>query len=282
MSQQATVRFLLFPSGQEVTKVFPIETTFLVVKNTLCNEWPTNFPAISTNDELRLIHSGKMIEEKQTVQEVFKITSQNNTSVTVHIAIKKNTIAPKPVPVAPSQTPTPVASECCNHSEEELHFHYCPINEEEVCMVASIFEKKKGTDGKMLFSEVEKFLKTYWTWLKRNNFKQVNSAFPAQQLAELKQKLVGDNDRLTKDEFREFFYLFDNSSSTEQKCPHGEKLRVQFATRILHNSINPETEFKADVFDSVFATVDRDADGILSCGELELLYYLYSANIIEP
>jgi len=271
MSQQATVRFLLFPSGQEVTKVFPIETTFLVVKNTLCNEWPTNFPAMSTNDELRLIHSGKMIEEKQTVQEVFKITSQDNTSVTVHIAIKKNTTKPAP---APTQQPTPVASECCNHSEEELHFHYCPINEEEVSMVARIFEKKKGTDGKMLFTEVEKFLKTYWNWMKRNNFKQATSAFPAQQLAELKQKLAGDSDRLTKDEFREFFYLFDNSDTPEQKCPHGEKLRVQFATRILHSSIDPETEFKADIFDCVFATVDRDADGILSCSELELLYYL--------
>jgi hypothetical protein len=34
-------------------------------------------------------------------------------------------------------------------------------------------------------------------------------------------------------------------------------------------------------FDEVFVIVDRDADGKLSCREMELLYYLYTLQLSE-
>jgi len=265
MSLQAQVRFLLFPSGKEFTKLFPVETTFLKVKNSIFTEWPANFPPLSSLDELRLIHSGRIIEEKQTVQEVFKIT-ENDVSVTVHITIKRRSPSlPKAAPV---------------EEEETIHYHFCGIDEEEVSMINAIFEKKKGQDDKIAFAEVEKFLKAYWTWMKRNNFKDSACPFPAETLLALKTKIIGPEDRNTRDQFRQVFYLFDNVSS-EHKCPHGEKPRVQFSTQQLHHSIQPDSEFCLEIFDIVFKDVDKDGDGVLSCKELELLYYLYSTRIME-
>jgi len=273
MSQlQANIRFLLFPSGKEFTNTFPIEMTFQQVKSSLFNNWPQHLPTVSSVDELRLIHSGKIIDENQTVKEVFKITTEDNVSITVHIAIKKIQI-PSSLPQADIIPQT--------EEEEDMHHHFCGIDEEEVNMISVIFEKKKGKDDKLLFTEVEKFLRTYWTWMKRNNFKDSNQEFPSSYFLSLKTELIGNNDRLTKDEFRQLFYLFDNAAPEQRKCPHGEKPRVRFATQQIHYSIAPDSEFVDSVFDHVFATVDRDSDGILSCRELELLYYMYSARMME-
>jgi len=276
MSQlQANVRFLLFPSGKEFTKTFPIDSTFQQVKSSLFNEWPKNLPTVSSVDELRLIHSGRIIEENQKVKDVFKITTEDNVSITVHIAIRRTPTQKPSSPIQPTEVIIPPTE------EEEFHHHFCGIDEEEVNMISVIFEKKKGKDGKLLFTEVEKFLKTYWLWMRRNNFKESHQEFPNSYLLSLKTELIGENDRLSKDEFRQFFYLFDNGATEQRKCPHGEKPRVRFSAEQLHYCIAPDSEFCSDLFDNVFKTVDRDSDGILSCTELELLYYMYSANIIE-
>jgi len=269
MSLQANVRFLLFPSGKEFTKTFPVITTFQRVKQTIFNDWPQHLPSVSSVEDIRLIHSGRIIEGQQTVQEVFKIT-ENDASITVHITIKRSSSTPQLAPVEPSHT----------EEEEDLHFHFCGIDEEEVSMIAVVFDKKKGQDNKIAFSEVEKFLKSYWTWMKRNNHKDTHAEFPSDTLSTLRTKLIGQETRISKDQLRQFFYLFDNAAP-EQKCPHGEKLRVKFSTQQLHYTILPESEFASDVFDTVFNDVDKDADGILTCKELELLYYMYSTRIME-
>ncbi len=70
--------------------------------------------------------------------------------------------------------------------------------------------------------------------------------------------------------------------NTESRYVHNLVVSLlQFSTQQLHRAILPETDFAADVFDTVFNDVDRDADGVLSCQELELLYYMYSTRIME-
>ncbi len=86
------------------------------------------------------------------VTEVFKIT-ENNVSITVHITIKRT----------PTPKPTPVVEPPHVEEEEDSHFHFCGIDEEEVNMISVVFDKKKGQDNKIAFTEVEKFLKCYWT-----------------------------------------------------------------------------------------------------------------------
>jgi len=269
----ANVRFLLFPSGKEFCKIFPVTSTFKEVKSSLFQEWPTNLQVLSCLEDLRLIHSGRIIEDEQTVKDVFKIREEDpNPSVTVHIAIKRS----QPVHTEPTPVPAPTHSE-----EEDLHFHLCSVDEEEVSMLSAVFNKKKGRDSKIAFAEVERFIKTYWQWMKRNNYKGSNESFPDSELQRLKTKILGTADRLTDDQFRQFFYLFDNPCGNEATCPHGEKMRVKLATQILHQSIKPNSEFATEVFDNVFSAIDRDADGVLSCRELELLYYMYSTHMMN-
>jgi len=269
----ANVRFLLFPSGKEFNKAFPVTSTFKSVKNSLFQEWPQSFQPLNSVEDIRLIHSGKIIEDEQTVKDVFKIRDEDtNINVTVHIAIKRTQPAYVP-PEAPQETQS--------EEGEEIHFHFCSVDEEEASLLSTVFNKKKGQDSKIAFSEVEKFIKVYWTWMKRNNHKATDEQFPVNEMLSLKTKIVGDSDRLTDDQFRQFFYLFDNPfKSNESKCPHGEKMRVKIATHILHQSINPDSEFANDIFNDVFEAIDRDSDGVLSCSELELLYYMYSTRVM--
>jgi len=271
----ANIRFLIFPSGKEFSRTFTTSSTFQTVKNSLLREWPNDLQPPKCVEDLRLIHSGRVIEDEKTVKDVFKIRDNDpNPSVTVHITIKRT----QPVYVPPPSTAEPPQTE-----EEDCHFHLCSVDEEEVNMLSTVFDKKKGQDSKIPFSEVEKFIKMYWRWMKTNKHKGAEEPFPENELLSLKSKILGDSDRLTNDQFRQFFYLFDNpAGASEQSCPHGEKARVKMSTQMLHQSIKPDSEFATEVFNDVFEAIDRDADGILSCRELELLYYMYSTRMLAP
>jgi len=270
----ANIRFLLFPSGKDFSKTFCVTSTFQSVKNSLFEEWPTHLQPLTSLDDLRLVHSGKMIEDEQTIKDVFKFRDDDpNPSATVHIAIKR------PVtPVAPSVAPQEAPAD--NPDDVEIHYHFCCVDEEEVNMLTAIYNRKKGQDSKISFTEVEKFLRSYWQWMKRSNLKSNDDSFPDSELNSLRTKILGSSDRLTEDQFRQFFYLFDNHLGTETHCPHGEKMRAKMAAQTLHQSIKPGSEFPTDVFENVFEAIDRDADGVLTCKELELLYYTYSTRIM--
>jgi len=271
----ANIRFLLFPSAKEFTKTFPVTSTFETVKRSLFEEWPNHFQPITCVGDMRLIHSGKVIEDEQTVKDVFKIRDEDpSPSVTVHIAIKRS----QPVPVATN--PQPVPPEVPTDADEEVHYHCCAVDEQEVNMLSTVFNRKKGQDSKIPFAEVAKFFKEYFLWMKRNNYKGSEEKFPIAELMSLKTKILGTSDRLTDDQFRQFFYLFDNKSEEGVRCPHGEKMRVKLATQLIHQSIKPDSEFPTEVFENVFEAIDRDADGVLSCRELELLYYMYSTRMM--
>jgi len=270
---QVNVRFLLFPSGKEFSRKFSIDTYFKDMNKIVFEEWPTYLQPIHSIEEIRMIHSGKIIEENKTVREVFNISvGDHEPSVTVHIAIKR-----KPIPV-PSTQEAP--KEQNMETEEDIHFHFCTVDEEEAGMMNSIFDRKKGEDGKISVEEAEKFLKIFWQWMRKNNIKGSNEEFPARELQSIKLNLIGSSERINCDQFRQIFYLFDNNSFSSQACPHGEKERVKVAVQHLHTSTRSDLPFATQVFENVFSSLDRDSDGILSCREVELLYYTYSTHIM--
>jgi hypothetical protein len=49
-----------------------------------------------------------------------------------------------------------------------VHFHGCFFNEDEAQQVKVVFERKKGDDDLMEFTDVHMFLRSYWKWLGRN------------------------------------------------------------------------------------------------------------------
>ncbi len=77
------------------------------------------------------------------------------------------------------------------------------------------------------------------------------------------------------------FYLFDNVAS-EEPCVHGERERVRVATAQLHSVLQPSHEFYHEKFEQIFGLVCGDENQhVLTCKEMELLYYMYSAFVLE-
>jgi len=161
-----------------------------------------------------------------------------------------------------------------------VHFHGCFFNEDEAQQVAIVFDKKKGADNMMEFTDVHMFLRHYWKWLGSNNHRGTDDKFPMDRLMSVKKQVVGSRKRVTLNEFRQIFFLFDNNSPTHT-CPHGAKDRVQRATEELHRSIEPDEVFQNEKFNRMFSTFDKDNDGSLSCSELELFYYMYTLETMQ-
>lgn len=128
-------------------------------------------------------------------------------------------------------------------------------------------------------------LKSYWRFIHREGFEiDQGQPFPEHRLEQLRRKIEGSSENvngLTLDQFLSIFYLFDNVAP-EEKCIHGEKERVRMATAQLHSIMQPQHEFYHDKFDQLFVLVCGDENGLaLTCKEMELLYYMYSAFVLE-
>jgi hypothetical protein len=92
-----------------------------------------------------------------------------------------------------------------------------------VSKIRIIFDKKKGEDNRIAFSEIEQFLKVYWRWMERNKYHET-APFPENLLLDIKSQL-SLQDSATCEEFLQVFFLFDNPTPQEV-CPHGYKERV--------------------------------------------------------
>jgi len=277
MSNSISVRFLVFPKGKEFTHCLHIDDRWEDVQKSVFQLWPKDMDSLTSAEELRFIYSGRVVCLQSTVFDVLKDCSKD-TIVTVHIVIKRNS---SPISQLQDNTLTQTPNQNADSTNEEdlsdsFHFHGCFFNEEEVTEMKTIFEKKKGTDDKMCFSAVQQFLKVYWTWMKRNKYLEEQKQFPTEIVSSIKQKVVGDKDKVSLEQFLQLFFLFD-CRTPEEICPHGEKLRVQRATAELHRCIS-EASFSEETFERIFRGVDRDSDGMLSCREMELFFYLYCVN----
>jgi len=111
-------------------------------------------------------------------------------------------------------------------------------------------------------------------------------------------------------QFLQIFFLFDNNTPCDA-CPHGSRDRIFEATKQLHKSLEskeeaPTTptpftapsqspsvvellgaqesssqEVDANAFEQLFHLIDRNHDQFLSCQELEMFFYMYSARVVE-
>eukprot|EP01117_Protostelium_nocturnum_P017934 TRINITY_DN7387_c0_g1_i1.p1 TRINITY_DN7387_c0_g1~~TRINITY_DN7387_c0_g1_i1.p1 ORF type:complete len:353 (-),score=104.50 TRINITY_DN7387_c0_g1_i1:217-1275(-) len=324
-------RFLLFPRGIEATLSFPLDFSFKSVKETLKNEWKE-----ANLDEFRLIYSGKGVRDDQIVSE---LGSNVQGPVTIHV-IKRS----PPVHVDTQNTanssqecgadnsgisPTAAGHSDSNQEEFELgsniHFHGCFFNQEELEQLEVVFkkalersqrERNIELNGSIFecqhtvgFSDVHKFLQSYWSWMKRTLHKEQSEEFPTEELMKIKRNVLGPNQNAVDFTlFLEIFFLFDNNTPCDT-CPHGSRERVKQATEKLHNSLlngesesapttptpftstaydglefpeqTSEAQVHPQIFEQLFEMIDKDRDQVLSCQELELFFYLYSCRVVS-
>lgn len=265
------------------------------LKQLLQENWSKDSPPIVDLENLKLIHSGKVVEKHTTVADLLAST-QDGVSLVINVfnrSVSASRSVPLPNPFSGKAAPSPDES-LPKPSEEELksnapiewgeniHFHGCFFNEEEAAQVKMVFDKKKSANGKISKREVEKFLRAYWNWMKHNpEYKGHDSEFPLAQFEEVYDRVAVDKEEfMTCNQFRSVFFLFDNNTPDE-KCPHGAKDRVKQASEQLQQAIAPNLEFPNTLFELLFAQIDRDSDGLLGCQEMELLYYLFSLEVFE-
>jgi len=303
-SSNVSVRFLLFPSQREIKRNIETNLNFFQIKKSLISgnlEIDSDFKNVNSESQIRFIYCGKILPDTQKLEEIREMSKDKN-QITIHIVINTKTNTPQTptnqstvnqtVPIgilnpihfsnnnnnsSPQNSPTQEEIEDWGRS---IHFHGCFFNEEEAQQVAVVFNKKKGEDNLMEFTDVHMFLRTYWKWLISNHHKSESEKFPMARMMKVKKSVVGSRKRITLEEFRQIFFLFDNNSSTET-CPHGTKDRVKRATEELHRSIEPDLQFQNEKFEQLFAKFDKDNDGSLSCCELELFYYIYTLETTQ-
>jgi hypothetical protein len=165
--------------------------------------------------------------------------------------------------------------------EAEPHFHAVTVSERELAEFRIIFDRKKGPDGRVSLPVVRQVLQSYWRFIHREGFEAVPTPFPEHKIEQLRQKVGGEHNSLNLEQFLAVFYLFDNPVA-EEPCIHGELERVRVATAQLHSVMAPELEFFHDRFEEVYHLVCGDENrSSLTCREMELLYYMYSAYVLE-
>jgi len=303
LSIEHPLRFLLFPGGQEFTVSVPVSNTFLQVKQRLIASWPsvvTHDFAISLPVQLRLIFSGKVLDDSTIVEDLLRTCSDVSSPVTVHLVARALTeqeriIHAEANPDPHNNTETKTACTCGREhatynedTEQEewqpdwgkgIHFHGCTFNEEELSQLRTVFSKRADHTNTIAFTDVHAFLRSYWKWMRANKHKEEQEEFPMRVLMQVKHRVLGGSEqRASFDHFLRIFFLFDNNTPADT-CPHGEKPRVMRATEELHKSLKPSTNFDQAMFDNVFTSIDGDKDNVLTCQELELLFYVYSARL---
>jgi hypothetical protein len=116
----------------------------------------------------------------------------------------------------------------------------------------------------------------------------------------LRRKIDANASGLTLDQFLTVFYLFDNVAA-EEPCIHGARERVRVATAQLHSVLCTTHDFFHDKYEQLFSLGktskrketkkmeilmlfvvcgDENQEN-LTCKEMELLYYMYSAFVLD-
>jgi len=289
VTTEHALRFLVFPRGQEFTFSFPISTTVEDVKTALIARWPKdaidcNGVVLAVRSQLRLIFSGRVLEDHITIENLLHTCSDTSAAITLHVVLRAVTEEERQILQNQQQNSQAPEEESENEWEPEwgkgIHFHGCTFNEEELEQLRTVFAKKQDEQKTITFTDVHAFLRSYWKWMRTNKHKEEAEEFPMQTMMGVKQRVIGRNQRVTLDQFLRVFFLFDNRTPCDA-CPHGQKPRAQRATEELHKTLKPDSHFCDDIFNRVFASIDIDHDNMLTCQELELLFYMYSATVLQ-
>jgi len=267
MSTLVEIRFLVFPTGRSFHQNLDVALTWGQAKLLVFQKWNQEWGSADSSDSMKFIHAGRVLADNTKIEEVATISTES--IVTVHVVVKKT---------QPQVTPTNahVVEETATAQQDDIwdsniHFHGCTFSEEEVSELRFVFSKRKGDDGKMTTTDVNKFLQHYWKWMKQQKYKDTEN-FPVDELQRIQRRILSpDEQRVTCDQFLQIFFLFDNHTP-DDCCPHGAKSRVERATQELHKCVKPDSQFASQIFDTVFRKIDADNDGTLSCKEVELFF----------
>jgi len=263
-SGEVQIRFLTL-RGQQSTLSFQSDSDIATVRKYLQDNWPEVFGPLELGSELKFIHSGKFLKDEESL-EGLKFTP--GTIQTVHVSVKP----PNPVvgdPIAPEEY-------------EDHHLHGFVYDETEAEEITKIFDKKKGANETITFPQLVQFLHNYWQFMQRTNNISHNGPFPEDRLDRFWSQICGqDRNVVNLAQFRSMFFLFCNTNAADTPCPHGQKDRIREATAQLHTQFSSPIPFQSDIFEQLFATIDTDHDGVLSCVESELLFYLYSGEVMK-
>jgi len=220
-----SIRFLLFPRGQQLSLSLPMNLSFGEVKLRLIQNWSTSFePLVTDVGQLRLIFSGKEIGDHQTIQEVL-CSCSNPSEATIHIAIKRKITIVPPIPVISNCSSSVSTATLCSFPQEihdasvrstgrndvsvqtledslasevnvqpdsNIHFHGCTFDEQEMLQLNLVFNQKTDRSNNkegIGFSDVEKFLRCYWRWMQQNQYHESNEPFPLERLDRIKEKV---------------------------------------------------------------------------------------------
>jgi len=272
-STEMNIRFLTL-NGQQSVFSFSKDSDFSAIKKQLLDHWPTEFEDPPTDgSNIKFIFAGRFLKDSDTLQGL-NITPNS----TVHLAISRPQSQPPEQTTAASQP-----------GLDEYHLHWCVFDEQEAEDITKVFERKKRVNGrdKITFTQMKQFLHDYWGYIKRTQLVDNVAPFPEERLVTLWQKVSrgSTTDDVSFDQFRIVFFLFCNTPAPDTPCPHGQKERVRAATEQLHRPSTPEavapTPFQNDIFEKLFSEVDYDSDGVLTCAESELLFYLYSSELLR-
>ncbi len=281
----------------------------------LLRAWPLRYPRARSPTDLRIIFLGKELRDDELVADLR--ARSHSDYVVVHLIVRERVpgspgtpttptvhYANSPVRVrsgplmgaedatspataaagnaVPSSPAAPASSAPAVDEDEEAeaHFHAVTVSERELTEFRAIFDKKKGSDGLIAVATVRTVLQSYWRFIHREGFEANLGPFPEERLEKLRRKVDASNG-LTLDQFLTVFYLFDNVAS-EEPCVHGARERVRMATAQLHALMQPQHDFYHDKYEQLFALVCSDENQqTLTCKEMELLYYMYSAFVLE-
>jgi len=284
-TMEQAIRFLLFPKGEQILKSFVPTTSFGEIKSKLLEEWPKDFDPITSIDDMKFIHSGRVIENTQVIQDTLK-PSNTADPVTVHLVLHRpsqssTTPTPPSSTVEESPISAPSTPSTNDSAAPEIHFHGSMFSETDAERLRALFDTKKGDDNKIAFLDLYKFIRMYWNWTASNNLRDSNQQFPMTKLMNLKRSIIGTSDRVSCEQFVQIYFLFD-AQSNGQNCPDGSMSRVKMAVERLHQNMQPNTTFPEETFNQLFTSVDTNADGQLDCDQIDLLFYLYSLQVTDP
>jgi len=178
---------LLTPTNKECFRTLPLSSSIAFLKAQLLANWPAEFENYPSKGILRLIYSGKILEDHLTLEEC-KFSPHHQATIHVVSSSPQNPINhPKPSETTP--LPAENQNQNPNIPEGEGHFHACVFNEKEYSEISRIFQSKTDSDGLLPYSELMKFLDKYWWYLRHEHFIPEETPFPVQKLENIWKKI---------------------------------------------------------------------------------------------
>ncbi|KYQ90166.1 hypothetical protein DLAC_08757 [Tieghemostelium lacteum] len=270
--------------------------------------------------KLTFIYSGKIFNDNSAISEIMsmqtkqpynlKVLIQNNgggieLDKNIHFnssAFQQAQQYPIPSGQAINDNNTDTGND--TGTDDLMHMHGCIFDVTEFQQIENIFiHKQDQITKKVSISFLNGFLHSYWSYYNQTMQPQQPQPFPVEKLSKILKEVlhlhnIDVHSKINREEFRIIFFLFSNDSS-DQQCPNGSKETVKRTIEQYHTSLTTivlneqqqppplqtpqDIPFTEERFEKIYQLVKRDQPPeyqLLSCRNIELLFYLYSADIL--